>query len=219
MLKKIIHFDIKDLLIVLLLLVLCLFLFRDLLFTSSKLVSADHSDVLIYFYPYQYFTFSRLLEGKLPLWNPHLFSGYPWFANPQNQMSYPLSIIFLFLPVNMAINYSFLLHMLIAGIGMYLFIYILINHRFSALLAAFIFMFSPLFFLRCFAGHLTTLNAYAWIPLIFLMAELSLQRKRSIFAMLTGVILGIQLLAGNTQYSFYTLIGLVFYFLYPLQYI
>ncbi|MGE5197775.1 MAG: hypothetical protein ACM3IL_04650 [Deltaproteobacteria bacterium] len=192
-----------------------LFLFRNIIFSRNGLISSyEYGDMFIAEYAHKSLTFSQLRAGQFPLWNPYTFCGYPWFANPANQMSYPLNFIFLFLPVNVAINYSFMLHILIAGLGMYLFVASILKDKFPALISALVFMFSPVFFLRCFAGHLTVVHAYSWIPFIFFTADLFLRKRKGIYVLLTALFLGLQLLTGHSQTCFYTLLGICLYFIF-----
>jgi hypothetical protein len=206
----------KHLIIILLLFLFSLFLFKEIVFNPLKLISFPDLDTFNQEYPYRFLAFTNIFKNNITLWNPYLFCGSPFFANPTNQLFYPVNIIFLFLPLNVAINYSFVLHVVIAGIGMYLLAFLLIKNSYLAFISAFIFMFSPLFFLRCFAGHLTTLNAYAWIPFIFWSSQIFLKEKKATYIIITGIFLGVQLLAGHPQTSYYTIIALTAYFLFSI---
>ena len=39
-------------------------------------------DTFMYFYPLRSFIHETLGQGRLPLWNPYLFAGTPYLANP-----------------------------------------------------------------------------------------------------------------------------------------
>ena len=43
----------------------------------------DLSDQGVAFYPAYRYTAERILSGELPHWNPNIFAGVPWLANPQ----------------------------------------------------------------------------------------------------------------------------------------
>ena len=47
-------------------------------------------DALTYFTPYWAYRMAELRAGHLPLWNPYLFAGAPFLANPQAAVLYPL---------------------------------------------------------------------------------------------------------------------------------
>ncbi|MCB0071270.1 MAG: hypothetical protein KDE20_07425, partial [Caldilineaceae bacterium] len=63
-----------------LLLLFVLALYGRLLFTNRVLASGD---ILHYFYPYRDFAAAALRDGRVPLWNPFIFNGAPFLANPQ----------------------------------------------------------------------------------------------------------------------------------------
>lgn len=204
------------LLIVILFLLLNIFLFRDVIFYPQRLLSfSPASDTFLYF-GMSKFLESRSVHEGLMLWNPYLFCGSPWIGNPQNQIFYPLNSLFLFLPFQMAINYSFILHVFLMGIFMALFVRHLKFNWYTAMVSGLIFMFSGLVFLRCFAGHLFTLNAYLWLPLIFLLADICLRKGKLVYAVLAGLALAAQILAGNPQYSYYTVLAVFLYFLFTI---
>jgi hypothetical protein len=78
-------------------------------------------DLFTYFYPLRDFTDSALRAGRLPLWNPYLFLGSPFLANIQTAVFYPLWWPFLILDAPHAVLSSVLLHVYLAGVGMYCF--------------------------------------------------------------------------------------------------
>src|SRR3989338_5904228 len=60
------------------------------------------------------------LAGEIPFWNPYNFSGTPFLAHPNINIFYPLNWIFIILPLNFSFSVYFFLHIVWAGIGMYL---------------------------------------------------------------------------------------------------
>ena len=101
-------------------LVLALFvgaLFYPLLFTNRVLASGD---ILLYFYPYRDYAAAALRAGQIPLWNPYIFTGVPFLANPQAAVLYPLHWPLSWLPVTKQIYWSAALHSWILGYGGYL---------------------------------------------------------------------------------------------------
>src|SRR3990167_919457 len=72
--------------------------FWKLAFTNLILARGD---TFLYFYPYWDYRAQELLAGRLPLWNPYLFMGAPFLANPQAGVLYPLNwpLIFFAAPV------------------------------------------------------------------------------------------------------------------------
>jgi len=79
-----------------------------------------NNDLTEFFWPLIYYIKEQLLSGDgIPLWNKMFFSGTPLLPDPQNLFIYPLNIIFLLLPIDTGILISILIHMIIAGLGMY----------------------------------------------------------------------------------------------------
>ena len=202
------------LIVILIFLLLNLALFKNTIFNHDRLLSPGSSSET-----FRYFNISKFLEGQslrqgLILWNSYLFCGTPWIANPQNQFFYPLNFPFTFLPFHLAINYSFLLHIFLIGMATFLLVSYLGLSWYVAMISGLIAMFNGLVFLRCFAGHLLTINTFFWLPLIFLFLEMCLRNKRSVYAVFAGLCLGSQILAGNSQYAYYTLLAIFFYFIF-----
>src|SRR3989344_2659077 len=55
---------------------------------------AQYPDVLRQLYPWKTETIEQIKSGRLPLWNPHNFSGSPLLANFQASALYPLSLLY-----------------------------------------------------------------------------------------------------------------------------
>ena len=73
-------------------------------------------DVMTLFYPEDVFINAQLKAGHLPIWNPHLFLGYPLCASGQAALWYPPRLILhlLFSPA-VARTLSLMIHLNLAG--------------------------------------------------------------------------------------------------------
>ncbi len=187
---------------------LTLLMFVDVLFSPRAVLLAqqgtDLSSQFVYWYE---FGFGQLAQGNLALWNPHIFSGMPFFGGFQSALLYPPNWLYLVLPIAKAINVSIALHVFLAGCFLYLWTYYRGLHPAACLLSSILFMFSGPFFLHIYAGHLPHLAAMAWAPLLFCAID-GLIRERSTLWYLVGVLaLTMQILAGHPQYVFYTAIA------------
>ena len=67
-------------------------------------------DAFAYFYPLYEYASERVLSGELPLWNPHLFLGAPFLANPQAGVLYPVHWVLAGLPAPSLASASLDLH-------------------------------------------------------------------------------------------------------------
>ena len=72
-------------------------------------------DALTYFTPYWAYRMAELRAGHLPLWNPYLFLGVPFLANPQAAVLYPLHWPLSWLRPEQALVWSALLHVWLAA--------------------------------------------------------------------------------------------------------
>lgn len=177
----------------------------------GTVLSQGGTDIYHEFLFSRQFGFNELRHGNLPLWNPHLFSGFPFFAGFQSALLYPLNSIFLFLPIETAINTSIVLHVFITGLFMYLWGSFRGLEPIAALLAALLLMLSGAYFPHIYAGHLSNLCTMSWAPLILLAVD-GFYEKHSLAWVLLGMFaIVMQILAGHPQYVFYTGITVVLY--------
>lgn len=197
------------------LLILALFtiaMFADVLFSSENIILSNYrTDIARQFFYWRDFGFSQLAQGTIPLWNPHIFSGAPFFGGFQSAILYPPNILFLILPVAKAVNLSIALHVLLIGFFMYLWTAYRNLHPLACLSSSVMLMFSGSYFLHIYAGHLSNLCTVAWIPLVFLCID-RLFDARSLKWFLIGIFsLTMFILAGHPQYVYYTALVIMIY--------
>ncbi|MBI4492481.1 MAG: YfhO family protein [Chloroflexi bacterium] len=176
--------------------------YPDLVFRG--LVLADY-DVFAYFYPLRHFAAEAVRQGRLPLWNPDLFLGSPFLANPQTAVFYPLTALFYVLPVPYAYSASLVGHLFLAGALFYLFARrTLALGALASLLGGLAFTFSGFFAGQ--AGHLNQVSAAAWLPLLVTAFDEAARRPRPSMLVAAAAVLAIQLLAGHPQETYMSLI-------------
>jgi hypothetical protein len=76
-------------------------------------------DVTFQIQPWQLFARRELRAGRLPLWNPHQFSGAPFWANGQSAPLFPLHLLFAALPLQLGFVLLPWLRLLLAGCGVW----------------------------------------------------------------------------------------------------
>lgn len=205
---------IKDLIPLIIIVVFCLIFARNLLpFNIHILAGTSLPDALNSFVTYS-FNADCLKNFSLPFWNPFVLCGVPALAEPHNAIFYPLNLIFLLLPINIAFNYSAVIHLILAGFFMYLLARTLELDSFASLCAALSLIFSSIFSLHIFAGHLTNIQTISWVPLIFLFIEKYLKTRKTHFIIFAGITLSLQIFSGHLQYVTYTILAVSFYLLY-----
>jgi hypothetical protein len=61
-------------------------------------------------------------HGAVPQWDPYIFGGLPYVAAPHGSTFHPIALLRFILPADMAINASFLIHLVLAGFFTFLFL-------------------------------------------------------------------------------------------------
>ncbi len=173
------------------------------------------------FYPWLEFAHNAVWQGRLPLWDASHFAGYPFLANPQVAFFYPPTWFALILPVNVGILLYLILHVWLAGAGIYLFA---VNARsddatdntvnYAALIAAVSFMFSSFVGARIFAGHIGLLAVHAWMGWLLLASDRMLVRRTWSSSLFAGVTFAAAILAGHTTSLFFVCVLWGLYTLY-----
>jgi len=159
-----------------------------------------------------------LENGTYPLWNPYLFCGMPSFHSlAYAPYVYPISFIthILYEYLHFPEMTWLLVHYLLAGAAMYLLLRSLGGRAVVSLLGGALFMLLPNYVAMGANGHGSQACAVAYMPLALLFARnLQLGLRRPAMAALLAMTLGLQMLRGHVQISYYTflLVGLLFLF-------
>ncbi len=197
---------------------LTLLMFGDVLFSSREIVLSNQgTDIFGQFLSWRKFGFDQLRQGHIPLWNPYVFSGAPYFGGFQSALLYPLNWLFLFLPLAKAINYSIALHVFLAGFFVYLWSSFRKLHPLACFFAGVVWMFSGPYFAHIYAGHLSNLCTMIWAPLLFLAIDGAIAKPSVGWWLLGTFALAMQILAGHPQYVFYTSFAAGIYFLFSIS--
>lgn len=166
-------------------------------------------DVIGQLVPWKIFTIQELKAGRLPLWNPHQFSGTPHLANYQSAVFFPLNVLFFIFSFPAAWSILVLLQPLLAMILMFA----LLNHQKFSLLASVI---GGLAF--GLGGFMTTWMAYGTIgygllvlPLGLLAVEKLLDQQRRRWFWVVASVVALSFLAGHFQTSLYLVFVLTVY--------
>ncbi len=123
-------------------------------------------DIPNQYFPWRYFVSDCLNNGIFPLWNPYQHLGYAIHADPQSGVWYPLVWIFSFISGYnaYACQIDFVLHIIIAGAGMFLLSKQVVTHYHASIIIAVSYMLSGFFTSN--AQHLTYVVSGSWIPFI-----------------------------------------------------
>lgn len=155
------------------------------------------------FYPWRDYAVDMLRQGQLPLWNPLSGAGAPLLANYQSALLYPLNWPSFILPLGFAMSLTAVVHLFIAGWGMWLFMGRLGLPSLAQGVSAIAFGLTSYLVARL--GTYPIVTAAAWMPWIMwsTLGILSSNgwRDTGWLALFTGL----QFLSGHAQTTWYTL--------------
>lgn len=187
-----------EILVILFLIILILFNFPEITL-ESKIPSGGDVNGLVY--PQLYFFGKALESGICPLWNPHIFSGTPFYANPHTGSAHlPHWIFYLLFSPERAFGLDLAFHFLLAGFFTYLLGRRLGMNRGSALFSGICYMLGQFMVTKM----LVTAQFFSlpFLPLLLYGMERIFQ-KRDIFSILMGGLAGAFLyLSGYPQTVF-----------------
>jgi hypothetical protein len=171
-------------------------------------------DAYTYFTPYWAYRMAAFRSGQLPLWNPYLFLGVPFLANPQAAVLYPLHWPLSWLDPPQALVWSALLHIWLASAFTYVF-----GRRSLGLTRPAAFLAGLLFGLGGYAlariENINQLNALAWFPAMLWLYDETVRchglRLRLRWVVAHSAVIALALLAGHTQAAFLDVAGLAVY--------
>jgi hypothetical protein len=184
------------------LLVICVVFFHKVIFGIGNF----WEDLIYQEFPHRIFARDCLLHFSFPFWNPFTFGGMPFFAAAHTGVLYPTNFILSFLPLGRgafwyALELTIILHVFIAGSTMFLFCRYRSLSRLSSLFAAIGYMLCGFFVVHII--HSLMLYILAWLPLILLFMHRGARDDRRQDFIYAGIILGITVLAGHPQITFY----------------
>jgi len=174
--------------------------------------SPNQGDVPHQFLPWKVFWRASVLEGRIPLWNPHVACGAPFLANFQSSVFNPVDWLLLPVPPEKFFGVSLLVHTILGLLFTFALARRLGLGASGATIAALGFAFSGFNHMHLFAGNFLTFSATVWFPLLCwttLGLIDSLQNNRGYprallwtWALCAAIVL--QLLAGHPQMFFYS---------------
>src|SRR6476469_227354 len=90
---------------------------------SGGFLVNPHSDQYIAGYACRAYAANFLKStGHFPLWEPYLYGGMPYVAAMHGDIFYPTFLLRMVLPTDIAMTWSFMIHVFLAGLFTYLFL-------------------------------------------------------------------------------------------------
>ena len=190
--------------------VLTLLYFHDVL--TGKLLLAER-DLTTFFYPFRSIWVETIRQGHFPFWNPYIKCGVPLFATIQPGVLYPLSLPYLFLPLDLAFNWTIVFHFFLAGA----FTYGLMRELGASMQAALAGTFALLFggYLISVHNVLNTLMSFSWYPLVMWCGCRMVRTGLVRWAIAAGASLCCMFLGGGMEIVLLTFASLLLLCLYP----
>ncbi|GIV14702.1 MAG: hypothetical protein KatS3mg022_0137 [Armatimonadota bacterium] len=162
-----------------------------------------YGDIMLYFHPMLSFEHHWLSQGILPLWNPHTLFGQPFAGNPQEWLLYPHTLLVAWLGAERAISWGAVIHLALAGMGVYAFALRRGYSLRAALTAGTLWSLCGAVVLR--SQHVGILQTLAWYGWSFWAVEGLLQQANLNRAVALSAVLALASLAGSPQ-MFHTLL-------------
>lgn len=156
-----------------------------------------YGDIMLYFHPLLAFEHEWLSRGILPLWNPHTLFGHPFVGNPQESLFYPSTLLVAWLGAERAISWGAVIHLWLAGLGVYAFARRRGYSPRAAIAAGTLWCLCGVLVLR--TQHVTILQTLAWCGWSLWAVEGLLRQANLLRATHLSVVLALASLAGASQ--------------------
>jgi len=168
-------------------------------------------DTINQFLPWKSFIVRELHQGRLPLWNPYVFSGYPFIGNPQPAMFYPLELPALAMPLELFFPFYFALHAFLAAAMMYAWAYRRTKSAWAGVVGGLAWAWCGSTAGHVLWGFTSWVAATVYLPLGMILVERWFERRTRLTACLLAAALGLQVLAGHPQPVMFTAYFLLAY--------
>jgi len=152
-----------------------------------------------------------LLAGHLPFWNPYLFAGQPFLANPGMMAFYPFLYPTLLFPDSCGTNVFYILHLILGAAGMHLWLKGLGLSKPSCWIGSFSFVFSGFFW--CEIIHPNILACFSLVPWFFAFLESFLTALSPSTAFWCGLAFAFNFLASGLEITLGVIYAGFLYFL------
>lgn len=189
--------------------------FLRLFFPPSLFVNPDYgrSDIIDFNFPIKVILANSLKNFQIPLWEPKLGQGYPFFEEGQIGTFYlPNLILFYFFPTWLAFNLGYVTTFLLASFSAYLLARSFGIGKSGSFVAGITFAYSALFVLHI--HHYNLIQTASITPWLFWATNEFFKTKRILYLTLISLFLSQQIFTGFPQITTYTLIGLVIFIAY-----
>jgi hypothetical protein len=159
------------------------------------------ADSSLLYLPWMVFARDALADGEWPLWDPYAFAGFPYAANSQSQLYYPVTWLLWLLPLSGAIQSLAIFNICLAGWGMYVLCRGLAISRAGSLVAGIAFAGSGMLQLAIEIPGVA--SVYGWLPWMLFATDQALRTRSPSWLAAATLTCGMQALAGHLQWVLY----------------
>ena len=180
-------------------------------------------DVVNYIIPVKRFMANSLRAGEYPLWNPYVFTGYPFTYNTQAGLWYPLSLFYYLLPLPTAVDATIILQMILGALFMVAYLRQIHLSRLAALAGAIIYTFNG--FMVVWLEWQVVQAAVIWLPLqLWLIERIACELEQAAvrlnnvltLSIISGLVFAIPWLGGHWNWTLFTSMTAAIYLLWRL---
>ena len=180
------------------------------------------TDVVNYIIPVKQFMVNALREGEYPLWNPYVFTGYPFTYNTQAGVWYPLSLLYYLLPFATAVDATVILQMILGALFMYAYLRQIGTSRLAAIVGTVIFTFNG--FMVVWLEWQVVQAAVLWLPLqLWLVERIAYHLQHTgrgnnatALSIISGLVFAVPWLGGHWNWTLFTSMTVIVYLLWRL---
>lgn len=181
-------------------------------FLTGQLLLVER-DLTTFFYPFRFIWVETVRQSQFPFWNPYIKCGVPLFATVQPGVLYPMSFLYLLLPLDLAFNWLIILHFFLAAVFTYTLMRELGVSVQGSLAGALAFLFSG--YLISVHNVLNTLISASWYPLVILCCCRMVRTGLKRWTVAGGASICCMFLGGGMEIVIFTLASLLLLCLYP----
>jgi hypothetical protein len=170
-----------------------------------------------YAYPFHVFLTQYLRQHhSFPQWTPYIFGGMPFAANPTVGDTFypPTTLLRLTVSADKALNLGIMLHIVLAGVFLYLLLRAFKLEWGAAFVGGAAYMFTGMILSLVTAGHDGKIYVSALLPLGFLFLYRGVTRGDWRSYLGFGTVVGFSLLSPHVQLTYYELMADGFFWLF-----
>ena len=174
----------------------------------GQFLVSTHSDQYLAGFGFREFAASQLRAGEgIPLWDPYLFGGVPYVAGMAGDIFYPTFLLRAALPTDVAMTWSFIIHVFLAGFFTYRFLRASGIAFFPALLGGVAYMMCGQVASLVSPGHDGKLYISALLPLALWMLVRGIRDGREWAWGALAIVIGLAVLSPHPQLLQYLLLA------------